>query len=118
MIKNPSSADIFCKDFAIEIEKKHKNRKLFILMGYESSLLFIDTKVLSPAMQLCMICDGEPLISHKVGSKGQFDRSFIDIDWVINEWGGDEKVIGQFKLLKEKYLKEGLPKAREDLKEG
>lgn len=81
----------------IERELTHKKRKLFLLIYPLTEEIWIDTKGLPQTAILCAMCDGTPMRSAKVGSKKQFERYFLPIEWAIDDWGGDPKLVEALK---------------------
>ena len=100
------------RDFYIEIEVGNKSKKkIFLLISYDSGEIWIDTKALPDTAFLCSMLDGIPMLLFKVGEKENLDRNFLPMKWVINEWGGNEKLVEAIKKRKT-ILEKDLPELR------
>lgn len=98
----------------IEIELGNKNRKIFIIIYPFEEEIYIDTQGLPETAILCAICDGTPMLVAKCGTKKKHERNFLPIEWVINQWGGDQVIVDAVKKRKEMIM-ENMQKYRDDL---
>lgn len=99
----------------IELEIIHKEKqdvKFFIKLYFSPFEIWVDFKGLPQTAFLCALCDGVPFIQSKCGDKGKEERIFVNIEWVINEWGGDREIIEAIKKRKQMIL-DDLPKLKE-----
>jgi hypothetical protein len=88
----------------IELEIGYKKRKIFIKVGFSPFEIWVDFHGLPQSAFLCAMCDAVPMIESKCGDKGKINRTFVNIEWVINEWGGDEEIIEAVKKRKQMIL--------------
>lgn len=95
-----------------EIELGNKARKIFVKVYFDPLEIWIDLKGLPTTAFLCAMCDGISFIEGKVGAKGKESRTFVNIDWAINDWGGDQQIVDALKKRKQMIL-DDLPRLRE-----
>lgn len=96
----------------VEIELGKCNRKFFLWVDLDTKQIKVDFKALPDTAFLCALCDGIALSQSKCGKNHNLIRTFVDIDWVINEWGGDEEIVKAVKKRKQMIL-DDLPRLRE-----
>ena len=100
------------KSGGCEIEIGNKKRRIFLKVYFDPLEIWIDLKGLPATAFLCALCDGIPLIQSKVGAKGKQERTFANIEWAINDWGGDQQIIDALKKRKQMIL-DDLPRLQE-----
>jgi len=79
---------------------------LFLYIKFEPLKIWVDTKGLPLTAVLCASFDGTEFMTATVGEKGDIERCFLDIDWVINDWGGDAELVKALKRRKQITLDE------------
>ncbi len=97
---------------SIEIEIGKGKRKFFILIHVDPISIWIDTKSLPQTAFLCALCDSIPFLEAEVGPKKKEKRIFFNIEWAINDWGGDKELVNALKIRKQKIL-DDIPNLRE-----
>lgn len=96
----------------VEIELGNKTRKIFCKVKFEPFEIWIDFKGLPITAFLCAVCDGVPLMEAKCGAREKLKRCFVNIEWCINEWGGDKEVVNALKKRKQIII-DDLPRLKE-----
>lgn len=89
-----------------EIELGNKKRKFFLKVFFDPLEIWVDLSGLPNDATLCALCDGISFIEGKVGSKGQYTRRFVNIEWIINQWGGDKEIVEAVKKRKQKIIED------------
>jgi len=94
------------KNECIEFEMGKHTRKFYILVYPFSNPpeIWIDTKFLPGTGKLCALIDNTPMFFLKVGKKHNLERMFVNIEWVINEWGGPDKFVDACKKRRDNFL--------------
>jgi hypothetical protein len=101
------------KGASCEIEFGKGKSKLFIIVFFDPVEIWVDTKALPPASSICALCDGIPILQSECGEKKPYHkRTFVNMEWVINDWKGPEDLIEVIKSKRDKIL-EDLPLLRE-----
>lgn len=96
----------------LELELGKGKNKLFIKIDLDPFRIWVDTRGFPQTAFLCALCDAADIAISKCGEKGKIERQFFDIEWVINEWGGDKEIVEAVK--KRKYMiLDKLPKLKE-----
>lgn len=96
-----------------EIELGSGNNKVFLKIHFEPLEIWIDTKALGPTGMLCAMCDGTPFLQSQCGSsKRGLLRFFVNIEWAINEWGGETEIVEALKVRKQMII-DDLPRLKE-----
>jgi hypothetical protein len=95
-----------------EIELGNRKRKIFVKIYFDQLEIWIDLKGLPTTALLCALCDGTPFIEGKVGAKGKEIRTFVNVEWAINDWGGDQEIVDDIKKIKQMIL-DDLPRLKE-----
>lgn len=85
----------------IEREISGKGGKIFLIIYPHEDEIFVDIKALPDSAILCAMCDAISFVIAKVGSKKKKERSFVSIDWVINDWGGYKELVESFRKCKQ-----------------
>ena len=80
--------------------------KFFLIIYPYDGEIFIDTKALPQSALLCAMCDNTRFLLAKVGGKRKQERSFVSIDWIINDWGGPEELVSLVKRKKQDLMDE------------
>ena len=88
-------------------------RKYFIAINLKDDSIWMDMMLLPQTAFLCALVDGTPMFTNKCGKSGRIHRTFVNIDWVINEWGGNEETVQATKQRKEIIIQQ-LPALREE----
>lgn len=97
-----------CVKIDYELELGKGKDHIFILVAYEPLQIYIDFKALPQSAFLCALCDGIKFITSECGEKGKYKRTFVNSEWVLNKWGGDESLIIAIKK-RIKMIKDDLP---------
>ncbi len=87
----------------IELEYKTGRGKHFIHIDLENDSIWVDLKYFPQSTFLCAMCDGTPIRWTKCGLRKQ-ERTFVNIDWLIEDWGGDKRLVDLIKNRKDKIL--------------
>jgi len=87
-----------------EIELSYGKFKYFMKVYFYPLEMWIDLRLLPDSAFLCAMCDGQQLIQSIVGEKGKTTRMFVNIEWVINEWGGNKELVDAIKRRKQMIL--------------
>lgn len=96
----------------LELQYGTNKLKQFIHIDLRDDSIWVDTLFLPDSAFLCALCDGTPLRRGKCGKSGRIYRTLVNIDWVINEWGGDKEIVDLVKQRKEQLMHE-LPELKE-----
>lgn len=104
------------KGSGCEIELGNKKRKFFVKVYFEPFEIWVDLQGLPNTAFLCAMCDGISLLECEVGDKGKEKRLFINIEWAINEWGGDSEIVDALKKRKQMII-DDLPRLKEKYSE-
>lgn len=100
------------KNDLVELEFGEKRKKLFLKIDLNTEEIWVDINYFPFTCFLCAMCDGISYLSSKCGSKGQYDRVLLPIEWLINDWGGPKEIVQALKIRKDKTLSE-IPRLRE-----
>ncbi len=85
-----------------EIELGDETMKFFIKIFFDPFEIFIDFKGIPETAFLCAMFDGTTIIRAKCGEdEKEEERYFANIDWFINDWGGDEEIVSALKIRKQ-----------------
>ena len=95
----------------IEIEIGDEKRKIFMLIYKLDESFWIDFQGLPNSAFLCALIDGQEMIQSVVGEKDEEVRTFIDMEWAINDWGGDKEIVEALKKRKQMTL-DDMPRLR------
>ncbi|HUU86567.1 MAG TPA: hypothetical protein VMX17_02290 [Candidatus Glassbacteria bacterium] len=98
---------------SVEIELGDEERKFFVLLDLDTEDIYIDFEGLPITACLCASFDSTPVISAKVGENGDLERTFVNVEWVINDWGGDKEIVEAIKIRK-KMILDDLDKFKEE----
>ena len=91
----------------IEREYDAGTRKLYVLVFPYEEEIWIDTEALPESTFFCAAFDGISIKKCKVGAEGkEEERIFLPLEWLINEWGGGEKIIESLKKCKKKQMED------------
>jgi hypothetical protein len=80
----------------IEIEIRPTNqskKKAFLMFDIVNEKLYCDVTIFPATMMLCAMCDGIPFLQSEVGARKGNKRFFVNIDWIIEEWGGPKDIV-------------------------
>ena len=94
------------------LEFGDKKGKVYLGVNVETQQIIVDTKFLPETAFLCACFDCQEMYSMDVGKDNEDKRTFIDIDWVINEWGGPKDLIEAIKRRKASIIK-SIPQMKE-----
>lgn len=96
----------------IEIEIGDEKRKIYLKIDDEEDI-WIDLHGLPESAVLCALFDGGPMFTDEVGDESSDERrSFVRMEWAINDWGGDKEFVEALKKRREMTLKD-LPRLKE-----
>ncbi len=95
-----------------EIELGNETRRIFMKVDFDPFRIWIDTEGLPHEALLCAMHDGTDIIQAECGDEGNIKRFFIDIEWAINEWGGDEELVNALKNRRQMTI-DDLPRLKE-----
>lgn len=98
-----------------ELELGSESRKFFLKVLFEPFEIWVDFAGIPASAFLCAMFDGTEIMKSKVGSEGQYERTFVNIEWIINEWDADKEIIEAIKKRKQKIIDE-LPEMKEKYK--
>ena len=93
----------------LEFSVSHlENLKLYIMIDQEEKI-WVDTQGLPEIAVLCAMHDNKPMMMATIRDKEEEEkRRFLEIDWVIDEWGEDEELIEGLRK-KKKMVLDNLP---------
>ncbi len=100
------------KGTSCEIELGNKKRKIFLKVFFDPFEIWIDTKGLPQEAFVCMLCDATPMFESECGSKSNLKRIFVNIEWAINDWGGDQEIVDALKKRKQMII-DDLPRLKQ-----
>lgn len=95
----------------IERQFNKGNKLLFIIIYPHEGEIYLDTKCLPNSAMLCAMCDGISFLQCKVGEKTHLERTFVSLDWAVNDWGGPSDIVDILKKVQENQIRD-----MEDLK--
>jgi len=95
-----------------ELELGRSNRKFFLKVYIDPLEIWVDFKAVPDTAYLCALHDAIPIMQATVGKSRKIKRSFVNIEWLINEWGGDKDIIEAIKRRKQRII-DDLPRLKE-----
>ena len=101
----------------IEIELGDDKRRIFVKVYLDTCEIWIDTQGLPESAILCAMCDATPFLKCICGENDEHERFFVNIDWAINDWGGDKEIVLALKKRKQMIFND-LPRLREKYLKG
>lgn len=100
----------------IELEYGKGRRKTYLSVDLETEEILVDISLFPPTCFLCACFDGIGMHRIKVGEKGKSERTFLNIKWLIEEWGGPKELVEAMKVRREKVIND-IPALREKYKD-
>lgn len=90
----------------IEYEIGEKRNKIYVLGNLENDEIWVDFNALPKSAFLCALCDCPSLLQAKCGEHGRKKRTFVSIEWAINEWGGPKEIVEALQKRKKMTLQD------------
>ena len=88
--------------FWVELSLQDETKEAPLLnIDLVSDQIWVDISRMGSDIKLCAMCDGIPFLIGQPEKKGDHQGYFVNIDWLIKEYGGDKKIIAAAKKCKE-----------------
>jgi len=89
-------------DSHIELYTNLNNKKRYYLaIDKNRGKILIDIEPFGYSCFMCICHDGQEIYTIPIDNKNK--KHFVDIDWMINDWGTDKKTIDSLVDLKDKF---------------
>jgi len=91
-----------------------KSRKVFLKIFFDPDEIWVDTHGLGQSAEFCALIDCTPILMAKCGVRQKTRRTFVNINWAIDEWGGPKDLVEALKKRREITLKQ-MPELKKKL---
>lgn len=96
----------------VEVEYKNEHGVFFLKINLKTEEIWVDTKALPDTALLCASHDAQMAKVFKCGDDEEYERTFLNMEWLINEWGAKGEILEKLIQVRD-YNKKQIPMLRE-----